>query len=552
MNFILYSAIDEKSINTNLGLPEYSYYFLVKAFRRVLATLGSVTVVQHPETEVDPIFEACRQRGESCVFLSFSPPNKTLINLQCPTVSAFACEFGHVPIAQWNDDVRNDWRVVFAKHGRAITLSNYAARAVRQTMGDTFPVFAIRAPLWDTFATTRAELGSAQAKVAARLRIRGLIIDSHTVGLSADHRIQHLWWPGKAVQEPEVVVVETPVMSELLEALTIGQIVDGIAMEQAAPIVLPPKTLRFRLAATKRHLLAWYREVVRDALPLWLAKALAWIARKSYVLLRRILRLDSRSRALPAAEVEAPEMTVEAEVAPAAAETPFETPVEILLPEEVLALDGIVYTSVFAPYDARKNWVDMVTAFVWTFRDTRDATLVLKTAHPDLSHYREALLELLAELSPFQCRVVVLHAHLDDAAYGALIGASTYYVNSSVSEGACLPIQEFMSCGKPVIAPAHTAMEDYIDDTVAFVVKASVEPMPWPNDPHGLFRTLRYRINWDSLCDAYRESYRVATVAPGCYAQMSDSARAKMNAYCSDAVVTEQLRTFFDLSQAAA
>ena len=540
MNFILYSAIDEKSINTNLGLPEYSYYFLVKAFRRVLATLGSVTVVQHPETEVDPIFEACRQRGESCVFLSFSPPNKTLINLQCPTVSAFACEFGNVPIAQWNDDVRNDWRIVFAKHGRAITLSDYAARAVRQAMGDTFPVFAVRAPLWDSFAATRAELGSAQATVAATLRIRGLIIDSHTVGLSADHRIQHLWWPGKVVPEPEVLVVEAPVVPE-------AEAVAPIESQPAECDALPPKTLRFRVAATKRHLLAWYREVVRDALPLWLAKALAWIARKSYVLLRRILRLDSRSAVLSVVEAEAP---VEAETA--VTEAPIESPAEILLPEEILSLDGIVYTSVFTPYDGRKNWVDMVTAFVWSFRDTQDVTLVLKTAHPDLSHYREALLELLAELSPFQCRVVVVHAHLDDAVYGALIGASTYYVNSSVSEGACLPIQEFMSCGKPVIAPAHTAMEDYIDDAVAFVVKASVEPMPWPHDPHGLFRTLRYRINWDSLCDAYRESYRVAKAAPECYAQMSDSARAKMNAYCSDAVVSEQLRTFFDLSQAAA
>ena len=57
MNFILYSDIGESTIDKSLGLPEYSYYFVLKAFRTVLAELGTVTLVRHPETEVDPLFE---------------------------------------------------------------------------------------------------------------------------------------------------------------------------------------------------------------------------------------------------------------------------------------------------------------------------------------------------------------------------------------------------------------------------------------------------------------------------------------------------------------
>src|SRR5262249_34843234 len=35
---------------------------------------------------------------------------------------------------------------------------------------------------------------------------------------------------------------------------------------------------------------------------------------------------------------------------------------------QTLRLEGVVYTSVLAPTDGRKNWRDMVTAFVWAFR----------------------------------------------------------------------------------------------------------------------------------------------------------------------------------------
>ena len=35
-----------------------------------------------------------------------------------------------------------------------------------------------------------------------------------------------------------------------------------------------------------------------------------------------------------------------------------------------LSLDGVIYTSVFNPYDGRKNWRDMIGAFCATFRDS--------------------------------------------------------------------------------------------------------------------------------------------------------------------------------------
>ena len=180
--------------------------------------------------------------------------------------------------------------------------------------------------------------------------------------------------------------------------------------------------------------------------------------------------------------------------------------------------DGVIYTSVFNPYDGRKNWQDMLSAFCTTFRDTADATLVLKLTHHDISDALNDMLHHLYKNQSFRCRVVLIHGFLADADYERLVEATSFVVNSSFGEGQCLPLMEFMSCGKPAVAPCNTAMADYIDADNAFIVDSTDELTAWPHDPRRAFRTLRYVTNWASLCEAYKASYDVAKNHPARYA----------------------------------
>ena len=59
-----------------------------------------------------------------------------------------------------------------------------------------------------------------------------------------------------------------------------------------------------------------------------------------------------------------------------------------------------------------------------------------------------------------------------------------------------MPLMEFMSAGRPVIAPRHTAMADYIDESSAFIVASSPEHNVWPDDPrHHLYKPCAERIH---------------------------------------------------------
>jgi glycosyltransferase involved in cell wall biosynthesis len=208
-------------------------------------------------------------------------------------------------------------------------------------------------------------------------------------------------------------------------------------------------------------------------------------------------------------------------------------------------LDGIIYTTVFNPSDGRKNWQDLISAFVWAFRDSPDATLVLKVIHYDFEEARKVVTDEVLKLVPFECRVVVLHGYLNGREYAKLIRQSTYVVNASYGEGQCLPLMEAMSAGKPAISPVHTAMEDYVTQSNCFVIRSSAERAWWPHDPRRAFRTTRYRIDWESLRSAYLESFHVAKHDSVRYARMASSAVESLRGFCSKALAEERLRSLF-------
>jgi glycosyltransferase involved in cell wall biosynthesis len=215
-----------------------------------------------------------------------------------------------------------------------------------------------------------------------------------------------------------------------------------------------------------------------------------------------------------------------------------------------LHLDGIVFTAVLSPKDGRKNWQDILSAFVFAFKTTPDATLVFKMIGTDPGYWWWEFHDAASRLPAFTCRVVVLHGYLDDENYGKLITATHFVTNASLAEGQCLPLVEFMSASRPAIAPDHTAMSDYITPQNAFVVESDIEYCAWPHDPRNLLRTTRYRIHWPSLRDAFTQAYEVAKTDPDAYAAMGNAAAATMQTYCGDKSTIASLQQILCLQPA--
>ncbi|HTZ70482.1 MAG TPA: hypothetical protein VMB71_07525 [Acetobacteraceae bacterium] len=418
MIIMVYSAFNAASIDEALGAPEYSYWFVRRAFWPVLERSGIVVPVTDPPREVDTIRASANARGETCVFLSFEPPHKTTLGLKCRTIPVFAWEFDTMPDEVWDDEPRNDWRTVLAATGSAITHSSFSAGVIRRSMGADYPVWSIPAPVYDANAPFAAAARPYQP--TTDLTFGAMVIDSSQVDLElfSVHRAY----------------------------------ADGIEALRA------------------------------------LAKFLA----------------EAR-------------------------------------PRTALRVAGVVYTVVFNPIDGRKNFNDILGGFLWAFRDREDAMLILKITYYDAVRGLLPVLSDLAKFGRYRCRVVLIHGMLSDEEYRALVRVTSYAVNASTNEGQCLPLMEFMSAGRPAVAPAHTALLDYISPANSFVVRSTERLAPWPHDSRQAERATRHTVSVADIIRAYRESYRVARDDPARYAAMSRAATESLRAFCATTLVEQRL-----------
>lgn len=499
MKFLVYSEVNAANIASSLGLPEYSYYFVLKEFLPVLRRLGEVVVVHDPRCEVDALYHQALERGQRCVFLSFSPPHKTVLGLVCPTIPVFAWEFDSIPSEAWCGQPEQDWRYGLKRFGRAIVHSKQTERSVKDLLGEGYPVVSIPAPVWDRLDTLREVLATPRDAVHT-IRVRsGVVVDTREFDLTP-------YRPGPNALEEFVAA--------------------GQPKPVVAPVVLRPAVprpnLRQILHASLRYFVEWYRLVVRDLLPVAIREVLG-----------RLRRWLVPGRELPATDSAFEEQAVPSPV-PAADSCWVPA-------EHTFNLDGVVFTSVFNPYDGRKNWSDILTAFCTAFRDNPEATLLFKLTHQEYRTAIEAMLSCMARLPAFRCRVVILHGYLELDDYNTLVAASDFVVNASHGEGQCLPLMEMLSCGIPAIAPRNSAMLDYIDTEVGFVVNSWLDGTAWPHDPRLAYRTRRHQLDWASLCDAFRAAYQCFREQPEEYRRLSSNAIERMRRHCSQQTARQQL-----------
>ena len=576
MRIIVYSETTAATVGGNLGLPEYSYYFILKKYLPVLLDLGEVCHVQEPQTEVDALYHEAAAAGTSAVFLSFTPPHRTARNLQCPTVCVLAWEFDNIPSDDWDPaEPWHNWVMAIREIRNVITISDYATRVIKRQVGRGPHVVTIPAPVDPLAPAPAADGKGAGSGRAAEPRTRTLyltasIFDSEALDIDTEsvtprvasaagpgHR-QPLWdghpveWGFSSSSEtsgqylvgfygeedwgswsktarpsvifPWSVTGELELVVELLGyGANQGRTVSLHVGSHVTELVLPEQLQEFRL-------LVQLEEPVNNLYFTGLTAVPSPGARDHRTLGLGLSRLSLRRPQDGQDRSPASAGAAGDEVAPRSATT--------------LTFTGTVYASVFNPADGRKNWLDIVTAFCWAFRDDPDKTLILKMSHHNRSTFLGDLFLLFSRLAPFRCRVLAIHGYLSAEELGNLVSVTDFFVNASVAEGQCLPLLEFMAEGVPAVSPDHTAMETYISTDNAFVVRSSHQPHIWPNDPREAYRTLSNRIDWDSLRQAYVDSAAVLADDPGRYRAMSAQAQEAVARHYASTEVAKRLRKF--------
>src|SRR5690606_10881175 len=158
----------------------------------------------------------------------------------------------------------------------------------------------------------------------------------------------------------------------------------------------------------------------------------------------------------------------------------------------------------------------------------------------------QGFLMVFPRLPRFRCRVVLLNGFLEDEDYLKLIRQSRFALNASYGEGQCLPLMEYLACGKRAVAPCHSALADYINGDVAFTRRSAAAPTISPHDPRIAYRRLRQQIDRTPLRQAYRAGFACYREQPDRYDEMCNAATQRMQQNCSLAVARSRLEAMLN------
>jgi len=563
MKYLLYTKVSENDIQRSLGLPEYSYFFVYKEFKRIFSSFAEVVSV-HCEEEIHRESQLAQSAGEDFIIVFFCPPHVAPEVLPHKAFCVLAWEFDTIPDEPWGDDPRNDWRHVFSQHLGVICLSSDTKSVIKKYMGSDYLVEDIPVPVWDQFKPKNhvSEVNLAKGSMKkVSLTVDGNVIDSREYEITDKefsvkgdrHSLQVCEWSGdtlsfefdnehydsgylggfyKAEEWGSWSRLERPwlFLNRHLSGdfsvrftargfgATIGQTMTVTIGEVARSFTLcrEPSVHHLHFTGVSKSNFIFFSGI--DLTP-------------------QVNSPDNRSMALGLQSLE----VIDSESTPRNDEVVKCQPVRV-------DLEGVVYSSVFNPVDARKNWEDIVSAFCFAFRDEGNVTLLLKITHSQLGSFMGRLNFLLQRIGSVKCRVVAVHGFLSAESYQALIDTTDYYVNASSAEGLCLPMMEFMASGVPAITPDHTAMADYVDSESSFILSSSKATTIWPHDPRQLKKATNYRVCWESMVDRYNVSYQCVVSNPSLYKSKAESSMKMIRAISSDAEVMSRTLRFLDVA----
>lgn len=575
MIILVYSGTSASSVRHDLGRADYSYYFILEKYLPTLHSLGEVRFVENPQVEVDAIYAEAMTNGDSAVFLSFTPPHNTAAALRCPTVCVMAWEFGSIPDEDWDGDNRSvNWVRAIREIGNVITISEYATRIIRRQVGSRVRVVTVPAPVDAADEAGAVVPGESRINQVSRppLVFSAAVVDSWECDIDVERvtvrspeaagpKALDARWDGREVNWAFVSKGESA-----------GQYLVGFYAEEhwgcwsrtSSPEIILPwridgefeielamvgygenqgRSIDIRIGDCTRTV-ELPGAMTSVKLQYALAESANTIHFSGLIAVPLPGARDHRTLGLGLSKM-ALRPVVEREGTQDTTFKPPPDPTDDSSGSVVsLQLEGTVYTTVLNPEDGRKNWKDIVTAFCWAFRDDAGKTLILKMSHHNKSVFMGDLLLLFSKLHPFCCRIVAIHGFLSAQQLRELVRATDFYVNASSAEGQCLPLLEFMVEGVPAIAPDHTAMENYISEENAFVVRSSLEPQAWPIDPRRAYRTTTQRISWDSLRQCFADSAGVKEGDPKRYLDMAGAAARIVGERYSSSMIQRDLAKF--------
>lgn len=166
---------------------------------------------------------------------------------------------------------------------------------------------------------------------------------------------------------------------------------------------------------------------------------------------------------------------------------------------------GFITVAVFNDTSNSNQWRDVVSAFLWTFRENSEATLIIQNSNVSGASFFSELMFLFFRVGEIKCRVIAIHTHDTYRDAPSLLAvADTYvHVDSSITLNNVVPHTDMHSTQFIISSPDDLQLDA---DNIVRITPLR-QPIKTPGHLHRVERKLENVLDWVRLCEQMKQAH---------------------------------------------
>ena len=166
-----------------------------------------------------------------------------------------------------------------------------------------------------------------------------------------------------------------------------------------------------------------------------------------------------------------------------------------------------VYSALFSDTSRTNEWRDVVSAFIWNFREDKDAVLLVKNSNASAAFFFSELMFLFYRVGGMKCRIIAIHTHDLYSDIDSIILASNAYIHTDGSVSPELGFDKIKNTEKISIVSAFD--QEKFSGRATVLIKPNRQPKRIRGSLFGIEKELEYILDWERLVHAFHTAHEL-------------------------------------------
>lgn len=164
-----------------------------------------------------------------------------------------------------------------------------------------------------------------------------------------------------------------------------------------------------------------------------------------------------------------------------------------------------VYSALFSEESENYEWREVVSAFVWSFRDNKNAVLIVNDSSASAASFFSDLMFLFYRIGEMKCRIIAIHSHDMQSDVDAIISTSHVYIHTDASIAPEKGLNKIHNSNK--ISIVSSSEHEKLVENTTVLIKPNRRPKRVRGSLYGFEKELEYVLDWNQLVDAIQTAH---------------------------------------------